>query len=305
VVSWNGHLCMSKDSRRPAFIVLGAVKAATTWIAHQLRNHPDLWLPNAEPHYFSTEYHRGPDWYRSLFADAPAGRILGEKSADYLAHPDAPSRIASTLPTAKLIVQLRDPTERAYSDYCMLYRRGDVGADPRRYLANRRRYLDRGQSVLRARFLEGGLYGAHINRYLEHFPRHQLKIILYEDIRCSPERVIADVCEHIEVGLHFTPDEIGARKNDSTSPILPLPLRRMLRPARSLLDPLRSNPILSRLRSAMTSKVRYPPLTDELREMLRTYYRDDISRLEDVLDRDLTQWRTGAPSQRALIGSSS
>jgi hypothetical protein len=87
--------------------------------------------------------------------------------------------------------------------------------------------------------------------------------------------------------------------------MLPLPLRRMLRPARSLLDPLRANPVLSRLRSAMTSQVRYPPLTDELREMLRDYYRDDICQLEDVLHRDLTPWRTGAQPQQASIGNAS
>lgn len=276
---------MSLDDRRPAFIIIGAIKAATTWVAHQLRCHPALWLPSAEPHYFSTDYHRGPGWYRDLFADAPAGRILGEKSADYLAHPDAPARIAATLPNAKLIVQLRNPTDRAYSDYCMLYRRGMVGADPRRYLD--RRNLSSG-----SRFLVGGLYANHINRYLELFPRSQLRIILYEDIRRSGERVIADVCEHIEVDLHIAADEVSARKNDSTAPMLPLPLRRLLRPARPLLDPLRANPLFSRLRSAMTSKIRYPPLTDELREMLRDYYRDDISALEDVLHRDLTQWRT-------------
>ncbi len=98
------------DPTLPRFMVVGAVKAATTWIGHQLRNHPALWLPKAEPHFFSSEYHRGLDWYRLLFTDAPAGRIIGEKSADYLAHPDAAARIAATLPGVPLIIQLAIPS---------------------------------------------------------------------------------------------------------------------------------------------------------------------------------------------------
>ena len=60
---------MSGD-RLPEFIVIGAVKAATTWIAHHLRQNPAIYMPGPEPHFFSSEYDRGSDWYRSLFAEA-------------------------------------------------------------------------------------------------------------------------------------------------------------------------------------------------------------------------------------------
>lgn len=269
--------------RLPGFVVIGAVKAATTWTAHQLRQHPALWLPDAEPHYFSTEHHRGPDWYRGLFADAPAGRMVGEKSADYLAHPDAAARLAETLPDAPLILQLRDPVERAYSDYRMLFRRGTVGGDLRRALTH--------PGPAETRFLEGGLYAAHIRRWLRHFPRSQLRIILYEDIHARPERVVQEICEHIRVDTHIVPASLIERHNDGAKPMLPLAMRRMLRPARPLLDPLRGNPWLAGLRSAMAGPVRYPPLTPELRSMLQAYYRDDILAVEDMLQRDLGAWR--------------
>lgn len=268
--------------RLPTFVVIGAVKGATTWIAHQLRNHPDLWLPDAEPHYFSSEYERGPQWYASLFAPAPAGRIVGEKSADYLAHPMAAARMASMLPDARLIVQLRDPVQRAYSDYCMLFRRGTVGNDPRKYLE--------GENAAQSRFLTGGLYGAHLARFLLHYPRNQLQVILYESLRHSSEQVIADTCRHIGVPVHIAPDQLGGRKNDSTAPMLPLALRRVLKPMRPLLDPLRSNPWLSRMRATMAAPVRYPPLTEELKQMLRHYYREDTLMLQDMLQQDLSHW---------------
>lgn len=274
--------------RQPAFIVIGAVKGATTWIAHQLRSHPQLWLPDAEPHYFSSEYERGPQWYASLFDPAPADRIVGEKSADYLAHPLAAERMASALPDARLIVQLRDPVQRAYSDYCMLFRRGWVNDDLCAYLEGA---LPEG-----SRFLAGGLYGAHLGRFLLHYPRDQIHVILYESLRHAPEQAIADVCNHIGVPVHIAPEAVASRKNDSASPMLPLPLRRMLQPMRPILDPLRSNPLVAKLRASLAAPVRYPPLTPELQQMLREYYRDDILRLQDILREDLSHWLTGAPA---------
>lgn len=274
---------MTLIDRKPAFIIIGAVKGATTWVAHQLRSHPDLWLPKAEPHYFSTEYHRGPEWYRDLFDAAPADRILGEKSASYLAHPEAAGRIAASLPKARLIVQLRDPVQRAYSDYCMYFRRGMVGGDPRKHLDARR--------SASSRFLEGGLYGAHIMRFLSHFPREQLHVILYEKVKTAAEEIVAGVCSHIGVPAHFAPEEAAQRKNDSRAPMLPLPLRRLLKPTRPLLDPLRSNPLLARARASIAAPVEYPPLTDELRDMLRDFYRDDMRMLEEELQQELTAWR--------------
>lgn len=278
--------------RQPAFIVIGAVKGATTWIAHQLRNHPQLWLPDAEPHYFSSEYERGPAWYASLFDPAPAGRIVGEKSADYFAHPLAAVRMASALPEARLIVQLRDPVRRAYSDYCMLFRRGWVSGDLREYL--------QGAKPEGARFLTGGLYGAHLGRFLLHYPRHQIHVILYESLRQAPEKAVADVCAHIGVPVHIAPEEVASRKNDSASPMLPLPLRRILQPIRPILDPLRSHPWMVKLRASLAAPVRYPPLTEELQQMLREFYREDILTLQDILQKDLSHWLTGAPAPKII-----
>lgn len=273
--------------RLPAFMVIGAVKAATTWIAHQLRCHPRLWLPMAEPHYFSSEYDRGLDWYGSLFAAAPEGRLIGEKSADYLAHPDAAARIAKTLPGIPLIAQLRDPVDRAYSDYCMLFRRGMVGSDPRRCLSSGNR--------ADTRFLEGGRYAHHIRRLRHYIPASRLKVILYEDIRRNPTSVITDICEHIGVETHIVADAVLDRHNDSRTPILPLAMRRILRPVRPLLDPLRTHPWLTKIRDTMAQPIEYPPLTDELRHMLREYYRDDTRDLEDLINRDLGSWLSTPP----------
>lgn len=275
------------ERRLPKFLVIGAEKAATTWISHQLRHHPRLWLPNAEPHFFSREFHRGIDWYEGLFTGAPADRVVGEKSADYLAHDHSAARIAKILPDAHIIAQLRNPVDRAYSDYCMYFRRGSVNADLGLHLDPRR--------APRSRFLEGGLYARHLTRLMDCHPGVKLKVLLYEDIQEDPETVIDEVCRHIGIETHIAPDAVSGRQNDSRSPMLPLALRRALAPARPWLDPMRSNPLLARMRSLMARPVRYPPLTSELRSILQDYYAKDVEALELLLDRDMSHWACRKP----------
>ena len=169
----------------------------------------------------------------------------------------------------------------------MLFRRGQVGDDPRPYLDHRR--------AKGGRFLEGGRYARHLSRWYEHFPAEQLKIILHEDIRRDPEGVIAQVCEHIGVTVHVTPEAVSDRRNDSRAEMLPLALRKALRPLRPLLDPMRSNPVFSQIRASLAQPVRYPPLTPELRASLREYYRDDIRHLERMIGRDMSAWLCNDP----------
>ncbi|HET7626188.1 MAG TPA: sulfotransferase [Verrucomicrobiae bacterium] len=112
---------------RPTFIIVGAQKAGTTSLYHLLYRHPRIKpAKKKELHYFDNNYFRDQSWYESmfplarLFFGAPskvAKPITGEASPYYLFHPSAVSRMARTLPDAKLIVLLRNPVERAYSHY--------------------------------------------------------------------------------------------------------------------------------------------------------------------------------------------
>lgn len=270
------------ESRVPSFIVIGAAKAATTWIRHQLSERPDTFVPTAEPHYFSSAFERGPGWYARLFEDAPPGVAIGEKSADYLAHPAAAQRIAAMLPKVRLVAQLRNPVERAYSDYCMLLRRGTVRDDPEYY-------LDRTASD-QPRFLEDGLYHRHLSRFLDHFPREQIEVLLYEDVRERPAEVVEIVCNHIGIAPRVVPEAVAARLNDSESPLLPLSLRRLLQPIKAAVQPFRGQPWFEAARSTLARPMHYPPLTDDLRRRLGDYYARDIEKLGPLIGRDLTPW---------------
>ena len=190
---------MSRSSL-PDFIIIGATKSATTWLTYNLRAHQQIFMPTSELHYFSRCFDRGEDWYRAHFAAARAGQLVGEKSASYLPHPQAPRRLHDLLPRARLLAQLRDPVQRAYSDYCMHYRRGEVSKDIERYLDPARTPIPR--------LLEDGFYHRHLTSFLSVFPADHLKVVLYDDIRERPHQVFREVCEYLRIDT-IAPQTVG------------------------------------------------------------------------------------------------
>ena len=274
---------MTINHRLPHFIIIGAVKGATTWIHNQLRDNSAVYLPAPEPHFFSQEYDRGLDHYRHFFDGAAPGQMLGEKSADYLAHPLAAARMASVLPQARLVIQLRNPVDRAYSDYKMLFRRGTVTQGPEAYLD--------GRPNDQPRFLEDGLYARHIRRWLDHFSADQIKIILFEDVKATPEQTVATVSAHIGAPCHYS-RQVGAKpRNDSSERFLPLPVRTALAPLKEAARPLRGNSMFERVRGLFARQIQYPPLPGPLRARMMDYYARDIDDLETLIGRDLSHWK--------------
>lgn len=272
----------SVDNRRmPEFVIIGAAKAATTWIVHQLQHHPDVFLPGPEPHYFSREYAQGADWYAQWFAPAGTRQVVGEKSADYLAHESAAERMGRDIPEARIVVQLRNPVERAYSDYCMLFRRGSVGSTPEDYLRP-------GAAV--PRFVEDGFYFRHLQRFLDHFSREQILVLLHEDIRQRPEEVIRRVSSHIGVEPRIAGAQVSARVNDGQAALLPLPLRRALAPLKETVAPLRTKAWFRAVHGLLARPPEYPPLTPSLRRQLGDIYAEDVDQLSQLLRRDLGMW---------------
>ena len=274
---------MNPDTRSglPDFVIIGAAKAATTWIANQLRVRPDVFIPGPEPHYFSREYDRGEQHYRTWFEDSRADQLVGEKSADYLADPHVPERMAKLLPDAKIVVQLRNPVDRAYSDYCMLFRRGTVNGEIQTFLGS--------QDNSQPRFLNDGLYNQHLRRFLDHFPATNVKVILYEDIRAEPKAVVTTVNDFL--GLPDLPDlQLVERANVKDAPLLPLAMRRTLAPAKRLVAPLRSKPWFKAVHGALAKEMPYPELSPDLKQSMRDFYAKDVQGLGSLLQRDLSHW---------------
>ena len=271
-----------QERRLPEFVIIGAVKAATTWTSLNLDKNPKLFVPGPEPHYFSTEYARGEDWYASFFDDAPKEAMLGEKSADYLASAPAAERMAKDVPDAKLIAQLRNPIDRAYSDYCMLYRRGTITEAPEAYFS--------GKTEFGRRFLESGLYGEHLARFYDRFPAENILVLSFEDVSGHPATVLERISTFIGVEPFVEDDMLAKTENDSQTPILPLGMRNVLRPFKDSVAPFRGAKWFEALRGVFARPVTYPPLSREAHEHLADYYKQDLEKLAGLVGRDFDHW---------------
>jgi hypothetical protein len=263
------------------FLIIGATKSATTWLQKSLQSVSGVVMPDPEPHYFSRHYDNGPQWYFSQFPDTDGARLVGEKSNSYLDDPAAARRVYTMLPHAKLIMQLRNPVERAYSDYCMLYRRGEVDGRIEDYLTAERASF--------RRFLENGLYHEQVAAYAALYPTEQILILFYEDMVNDPDEQLRRVGSFLGIADLKVPPVREAVK-DRTEPMVGPRLRRALRPIKPLVAPLRRFALFQAMRQRMIDEIRYPPLTSRLRAGLEDFYKNDVTNLGNFLGRDLSGW---------------
>ncbi|QFU10340.1 Sulfotransferase domain protein [Rhodobacteraceae bacterium THAF1] len=256
------------------FLVVGAAKSATTWLRHQLQDDPAIYMPDPELHFFSREYERGLDWYTDQFTPHPGARLIGEKSNTYMDTPIAAERMFKALPHVRLVAVLRDPVERAYSDYCMYFRRGSVTADIEAYL-DPERAADK-------RFLSVSRYDLHLKRLLSFYPADALYVTSYESVASHPQATLDGIRHHLGLAPRAIAPQARKKINDSTSELLPLGIRRALAPLKPLVAPLRGSRSFEAVRTLLTAPVQYPPLEPTLRKRMEQYLAPVSSGLSEM-----------------------
>ena len=156
---------MSKLKRLPDFIVIGAMKSATSTLHTQLSKQSGLFMSTPkEPNFFSDDaiYGQGLDWYSGLFDNANPEDICGESSTHYTKLPDYPdtiSRLKEAIPQPKLIYVMRHPVDRLISHYMHQWSEGVISCDINKAID---RYPE---------LIDYGCYGMQITPYLEEFGR--------------------------------------------------------------------------------------------------------------------------------------
>lgn len=201
----------------PDFLIAGVPKAGTTALHAALAPHPELYLsPVKEPKFFLTDgpppRHGGPGdvqtyqehvWrredYEALFADAPAGALLGEATPFYLHDLGSHARIKALVPQARLIVLLRDPVDRAHSNWTHLWNAGlepeadflaACRAEPARVAAGWAPFWH---------YTGLGLYGRQLEHLYRHFPREQVLLLRYRELKDAPAATLDRVCSFLGV----------------------------------------------------------------------------------------------------------
>jgi len=206
----------------PNFLVIGAQKCGSSWLAARLAQHPDVYVHRGEIHFFDKGYNfsRGTQWYARHFESAAARTAIGEKTPDYLwangsgveDHlPNVHRNIAATLPRVKLIVVLRNPVERAVSAVGHIIRTGRVSPFHRvdALLIGNKRHLMDAHGVL-----DYGMYARQLKAFLELFPREQMLILfMEEDIIANATGGLARTCRFLGVDSTFRFQELKQREN--------------------------------------------------------------------------------------------
>jgi hypothetical protein len=310
----------------PTFFIAGAPKTGTTSLHHYLDQHPEIYMsPVKEPCYFASEvrlehfsrefessarssnrrlrkYLEGSmagvdpggivsNWedYLKLFKNVDGEIAIGEASVCYLWSPTAAPNIRSRIPQAKIVMILRNPAERAFSQYMQYAANGLVRRSFREQIECSARNT-RCEFHTLYPFLEYGQYYAQVKAYLDLFPPANVRIYLYEEAWNDPARFLKSIFEFIDVDSEFRAD-VSRRSLQARAP-------------RTLTGQylLRKSGLAPRLKTLLPKMVREGvrrslfKSTDSLgmdaldRTYLCDYYRDDVENLSSLLDRDLGAW---------------
>ena len=226
--------------RLPDFLGIGTQKGGTTYLHGLLTQHPQVFLAHPkELHFFSLQHQRGLEWYASHFAKAKAEQRCGEVTPYYLFHPLAAERIAAALPAVKLIVLLRDPVERALSQYFHSKR---LGLEPlaleEALAAEAERLVDAEEALMRGEvhrshqqhsYLSRSCYEQQLPRFEALFGADQLLVLRSEALFEQPQRIWEEVLGFLELDDYPLPLSESRYGGGGEAAAVPLAMRQQLR----------------------------------------------------------------------------
>jgi hypothetical protein len=310
---------------QPNFFLVGAAKAGTTALHQFLRRHPEIYMsPIKEPNFFSqlnmrrdlfTRNYRNSidfdleryfrksylkkihiadvqtwDNYIQLFREVSNESAIGEASNSYLFCPSAPSEIAQRISDPKILVILRNPIERAWSHYLMNRRLGySVSHNFIEEFNRDSNDFPKGWGITH-NYRDLGMYSPQLERYFSCFPSNRLKIIMYEEYNKNPKLALRSIFSFLGVD---TAHEISltTKANQAALPRFER-LNYLLRRSRIVAALGRASPvkITSAAKKVLYSRSSLPAFCQKDKLFLQDIYREDIYKLADLLQIDLSHW---------------
>jgi hypothetical protein len=310
----------------PDFFIAGVPKAGTTALHTALARHPCLYMsPVKEPKFFLTD---GPppagggpgdvktyrehvwrrDDYERLFARAPTGARKGESTPFYLYSRPALRRIGTLIPDARLIIMLRDPVERAHSNWTHMW---SAGLDP---CDDFLRACDQEEGRIAAgwadfwRYTGLGRYGEQLLYLYRIFPREQVLVLRYGQLVNDPVGTLDQVCAFLGVPTGLLTDV--PRENVTAHPD-PSIRHRVVAAGRRAGAAI-STRLPGHLGAGLTDHLEHllqadaaprRPLTCREREALIGRFEADIGLLEAVTGENFSDWLEPRGESGGLVGA--
>lgn len=296
----------------PNFLIAGAAKSGTTSLYLYLNQHPEVYMsPVKEPKFITAQFIKFPlrgigdsrtekgiiktfDEYKTLFSKVKDEKAIGEASIDSLYfYEGAIPIIKKYLGDIKIIIILRNPIDRAFSQYVMF-------TDRLRESLSFEDALKAEEERVRNNWAFGwhytrvGFYYNQVRSYLQNFTH--VKVYLYDDLRQDTAGVVKDLYEFLGVDSSFVPDThvkyniSGVPRNKIYHNLLTRPgrLKSTIKKICTLLLLQESlYKLVNKLRSGNLEKIEMKP---ETRNYLKDVYREDILKLQALIRRDLSHW---------------
>ncbi len=310
----------------PDFFVAGVPKAGTTALHSALARHPSLYMsPVKEPKFFLTDgpppaeggpgdlkTYREHVWrrtaYEALFDGARAGHIKGESTPFYLFSRDAQVRIKALIPDAKLIVVLRDPVERAHSNWAHMWSAGlDPSGDFLDACASEQQRIAAGWADF-WRYTGLSMYGEQLRHLYTVFPRERVLVFRYRALLADPVPVLDRVCSFLGVrtGLltEVPRENVTAQPHATARHSVVSAARRASTTLSALLPGHLGAKMTDQLENILQQDAApRRPLTWEQREALVPVFKADIALLEDITGEDFSDWLQPRGESGGLVGA--
>ena len=244
---WRLRILTAGNRTLPKFLIIGGAKCGTTSLYDYLVQHPNvmaLYDNRKEINYLDRKLGKGLSWYKGHFPlrneikeleNRLGGKVVvGEATTSYIFHPNAPHLVKELMPDVKIIAVLRNPIDRAYSQYHHEVRKGReqlpfeeaVDMEPRRLNGEYEKILADKYYHSEERhdhsYLERGKYAEQLDRWFQYFPREQFLILKSEDLFQNPAPLYKKVLAFLGLtdfqGIRF--EKLNAGKYTDLSPEL-------------------------------------------------------------------------------------
>ncbi|KAA3617044.1 MAG: sulfotransferase [Calditrichaeota bacterium] len=294
----------------PNFLVIGAAKAGTTSLYNYLKQHPDIYLsPEKEPDFFSfynrTPFFKGPhdkaindhiinklEDYQELFKGAQNKKAIGECSNSYLYFYERTiPTITEFIPNCKIIAVLRNPIDRAFSQYTQSVM---IGIEDQQFTKSLELEKKRLELGWRWHYDYSGQskYFEQIKAYIEAFSKNNVKIYFFEDLINKPLDVLYDIFKFLEVDPNFTPDV--SKKFNKSGIVRSKTIQKFVL-TDNIIKRLTRSITPSKLRAfineyIMNKNIKKYSMPIEIRYDIKRHFEKDISQLQSLVDKDLESW---------------
>ena len=277
----------------PTFFIVGAPRSGTTSLYNYLKTIPEIFMsPVKEPGYFIPNDFRGftEKKYLDLFKNIKNEIVIGEASAGYLANREASLKIKKQIPDAKIIITLRDPVERTFSDYLNNLRTGNVKRtfeqDFENFLRNNKEQSHLKKSIPVSMFFE------QVKNYLNIFGKENVKVLIFEETIKDTKKAIEDVLEFLGVQTQI-PENFEKQYNAYSEPLgsfgTNIAKNKTISTIVKKIFPNKNRENI--LHTILNKKGKKPKMSEEIKIKLQNLFLEDVKKLEKLLERPLP-WPT-------------